>query len=127
MYRQAEHPEISPHPRMQREARTVSTMIDISCSRLHGTPGGELCGECAALLDYALLRLAKCPFQEGKTSCGNCRVHCYKPEMRERARAAMRTAGPRMPLRHPLLTLWHWLDGLRKQPTGRRSPPGRAI
>jgi hypothetical protein len=36
--------------------------------------------------------------------------------MRERARETMRTAGPRMPLRHPLLAAWHFLDGLRKEP-----------
>jgi hypothetical protein len=120
MGRVADQPEISRHPRMQREARTVSAMIDISCSRLHGTPTGGLCGPCAQLLDYSLLRLAKCPFQEGKTSCGNCAVHCYRPDMRERAREAMRTAGPRMPLRHPLLTLWHWFDSRRKRPVERR-------
>ena len=114
------YPGISPHRRMQREARTVAAMIGISCTRLHGTPKGALCGQCAALRGYALLRLARCPFQEGKTSCGNCRVHCYKPEMRERAREAMRTAGPRMPARHPLLALWHVIDGWRKEPVKRR-------
>lgn len=101
---------------MQREAGTVSAMIDIACAELHGTSRGGLCPECAELREYALLRLAKCPFQEGKTSCGNCRVHCYKPGMRERARQVMRTAGPRMTLRHPLLALWHFFDGRRKQP-----------
>lgn len=91
-------------------------MIDLSCTQLHGTAGGELCGPCAELLGYSLLRLSKCPFQEGKTSCGKCRVHCYKPDMRERAREVMRTAGPLMPLRHPLMALWHLFDGLRKEP-----------
>ncbi len=110
---------------MQREARTVSAMIDISCAELHGTPRGELCGRCAELRDYSLLRLAKCPFQEGKTTCGKCRVHCYKPDQRERAREAMRTAGPRMPLRHPLLALWHFFDGFRKEPV-RRVGKGRS-
>ena len=101
---------------MRREARTVSAMADLSCSELHGTPRGELCEACSGVLDYALLRLSKCPFQEGKTTCGNCRVHCYKPDMRVRAREMMRTAGPRMPLRHPIMTLWHFLDGRRKEP-----------
>ena len=116
MFKPADHPQISSHPRMRREAKTVAAMIDISCTERHGTPRGEVCGTCAGLLDYALLRLSKCPFQERKTSCGNCRVHCYKPDMRERARETMRTAGPLMPLRHPLLTAWHFLDGLRKEP-----------
>jgi hypothetical protein len=116
MFNGKDFPGISRHPRMQREAATFSAMIDISCSELHGTPRGELCTDCAGLLEYALLRLSKCPFQQGKTSCGACRVHCYKPDMRERARETMRTAGPRMPLRHPLMTFWHFLDGLRKEP-----------
>ena len=120
MIKPAGSPGVSSHPRMRREAATVAAMVDISCGELHGTPRGELCGACAALLDYALLRLARCPFQEGKTSCGACRVHCYKPEMRERAREAMRTAGPRMPLRHPLLALWHLFDGLRKDPVRKK-------
>jgi hypothetical protein len=105
---------------MQCEARTVSAMIGIFCAERHGTPKGNLCGTCAELLDYALLRLSRCPFQQGKTSCGNCRVHCYKPDMRERAREMMRTAGPRMPLRHPLMTVWHFIDGLRKEPLRKR-------
>jgi hypothetical protein len=105
---------------MQREAKTVAAMIDISCTKLHGTPTGKRCGRCAGLLDYALLRLARCPFQEGKTSCGGCRIHCYKPDMRDLAREAMRSAGPRMPLRHPLLALWHFLDGLRKDPVRKK-------
>lgn len=114
-----EVPGLSRHPRMQREARTVSAMIGIACPILHGTPAGMVCAECAELLAYSLLRLQKCPFQEGKTSCGNCRVHCYKPAMRERARLVMRTAGPRMPARHPLLALRHFFDGWRKEPIKR--------
>ena len=102
------------HPRMEREERTVGAMIRLYCAGQHG--GSGLCSECRELLDYARLRLARCPFQEGKTSCGNCRVHCYKPDMRERAREVMRTAGPRMPIRHPFMALWHLLDGLRKEP-----------
>jgi hypothetical protein len=116
----SERPEISRHPRMRREATTIAAMIDISCSHLHGTAKGALCDACAELLDYALLRLARCPFQQGKTSCGKCPVHCYKPQMRERAKETMRTAGPLMPLRHPLLTLWHTVDGLRTKPVRKR-------
>lgn len=105
---------------MQREARTVAAMIAIFCAGHHGTRRGELCGSCTELLDYSLLRLARCPFQEGKTSCGACKIHCYRPQMRERAREVMRFAGPRMTARHPLLTLWHFLDSLRKEPTRKR-------
>ena len=90
-------------------------MIGLYCREEHGTDGG-LCGECEALRDYARQRLLKCPFQQGKTTCAKCPVHCYKPDMRERIRAVMRYAGPRMLVRHPILALLHLLDGLRKSP-----------
>jgi hypothetical protein len=110
---------------MRREARTVAAMVDIACTERHGTPQGTLCATCAELLEYSLARLSKCPFQEGKTSCGNCRVHCYKPDMRERAKEVMRTAGPRMPARHPILTFWHFIDGWRKEPARKKRHAAR--
>ena len=102
---------------MQREARTIEAMIEIYCRGHHGTRGGELCAECAGLLDYAGVRLDKCPFQENKTTCTKCPVHCYKPAMRERVREVMRYAGPRMLLYHPVLAVLHLLvDSRRDQP-----------
>ena len=68
------------------------------------------------LLDYARLRLGKCPYQEGKPTCANCPIHCYRPEMREKIRATMRYAGPRMLLRHPILAILHLLDGRKEAP-----------
>lgn len=103
------------HPRMQREHDTIHKMIGIFCQEQHGI-AGELCPACRELLDYAHLRLRHCPFQEGKTTCGNCRVHCYKPSMRQRIREIMSFSGPRMIWRHPWLALAHLLDGLRKEP-----------
>jgi hypothetical protein len=105
----------SSHPRMVRESRTVKAMIGIYCRGHHGTQD-KLCLECRELLDYARERLGKCPFQEGKTTCVNCPVHCYRSAEREKVRAVMRYAGPRMPSRHPILTLFHFIDGLRKEP-----------
>lgn len=107
------------HPRMSRERRTVEAMIGVYCRGQHGT-NGELCMECAALRSYARQRLQRCPFQEGKTTCAKCPVHCYKPAMREGIRAVMRYAGPRMLYRHPIMTLQHLIDGLREEP---RRPP----
>ena len=101
--------------RMAREAKTLRAMIRLHCRREHGG-GADLCRECQELCDYALKRLAACPFQEGKTTCGNCPVHCYKPGMRERIRKVMREVGPKMILHHPLMALRHLVDGLRKTP-----------
>jgi hypothetical protein len=89
-------------------------MIGIYCRGHHDTGGKELCPDCAALREYARMRLDRCPFQENKTTCANCPVHCYKPTMREKVKGVMRYAGPRMTWRHPVLALFHVLDGFRK-------------
>ena len=102
------------HPRMKREQKTVACMISLYC-RDHHQSRGELFRDCRELAEYARFRLEKCPFQENKTTCGNCRIHCYKPVMREKIRAVMRYAGPRMIGRHPLLAVGHMIDGLRKE------------
>jgi hypothetical protein len=104
------------HPRMTRERKTVEAMIRLYCGDQHHGEDG-LCGECGELLEYAFERLEGCPFQEGKTTCLKCPVHCYKPEMRERVRTVMRYAGPRMLLRHPTLAFLHLYDGVKKKPT----------
>ena len=110
---------------MEREARTVAVMIHQYCRNHHADRrqenGGELCPDCRELLNYARRRLERCPFQEGKTTCGNCPVHCYKPAMREKIRAIMRTIGPRMIFSHPVLALFHFLDGRRKKPIHKKS------
>jgi hypothetical protein len=103
------------HPRMQREQNTVKHMIGIYCRDHHQTKG-ELCNECRELLEYARFRLKNCPFQENKTTCGNCPIHCYKTGRREKIREVMRYSGPRMIRQHPLLAIGHMLDGLKKEP-----------
>ena len=105
-----------PRPsRLTREAETLKAMLRLYCRGQHGN-GAELCAECRDLLDYALARLERCPYQQGKTSCARCPIHCYRADMRERIRMVMRYAGPRMPLAHPLMALRHTLDSLRKTP-----------
>ena len=101
-------------PRINRESNTVAAMIALYCSQNH-TPNG-LCPECASLLDYARRCLDKCPFQEGKTTCAKCPVHCFKPDMRERIREIMRYSGPRMIYKHPLMAIFHLIDGQKKEP-----------
>ena len=101
--------------RLLREKKTVGAMIKMYCQAKHGT-GEGLCDDCRELLSYAIARLNGCPFGKGKTTCVNCAVHCYKPMMRKKISAVMRYAGPRMIYRHPILTLFHYLDGLRKEP-----------
>ena len=99
---------------LAREQLTMSYMVDIYCSAHHGDSGETPCAECEEFLDYAKVRLDKCPYGEEKPTCANCPIHCYKPERREQARMIMRYAGPRMLLRHPWLAITHKLDGFRK-------------
>jgi len=102
--------------RLRREWRTIEAMIGITCRHRHGGGRRALCPECAGLLGYAHERLVRCPFGEGKSTCARCRVHCYRPEMRERVRDVMRFAGPRMLARHPVLALLHLLVDERRDP-----------
>ena len=99
--------------RLDREKITLLAMLRMYCSDHHSESERALdqclCGDCAELWDYAQRRLEKCPYGAGKTACNKCPTHCYKPEMRERVRAAMRYAGPRMIRRHPLLAILHLL------------------
>lgn len=93
----------------EREKAMVSQMIALYCRKQHGTRG-TLCPDCAALDAYARLRSDKCPFMETKTFCSNCKVHCYKPDMREKIRAVMRFSGPRMIFHHPVAAIRHVVE-----------------
>ena len=104
------------HPRIARERDTIVKMSYIYCRKYHHSAKGTLCPDCRELVDYALERLSRCPFQEKKSTCAKCTVHCYKPVMREKVRVMMRHAGPRMLWEHPIMSLRHWLDGFRKAP-----------
>ena len=99
----------------EREKRMVSEMIALWCRAKHGTRDGELCPECAELAAYARLRSEMCPFMEEKTFCSNCKVHCYKPEMREKIREVMRFSGPRMLLVHPAAAIRHVIETRREK------------
>ena len=105
--------------RMRRESKTIEAMIRLYCHDHHGSKG-ELCPECRELLDYVLVRLDRCPFEENKPTCAKCPVHCYQPGMREKVRVVMRYAGPRMLYRHPVLAVLHLIDGFRKTPDSPR-------
>lgn len=97
----------------QRERQMVTEMIRLYCRKKHG--GRELCPDCAALAEYARQRSDKCPFMAEKTFCANCRVHCYKPEMREKIREVMRFSGPRMIFTHPVAAVRHVIETKREK------------
>lgn len=98
----------------EREKQMVSQMIALYCRKKHGGRK-ELCPECAELDAYAQLRSEKCPFMETKTFCSNCKVYCYKPEMRERIREVMRFSGPRMLFHHPVAAIRHVIESKKEK------------
>lgn len=98
----------------EREKQVVQLMIQLYCRKKHGTRN-NLCPECQALADYAILRSNKCPFMETKTFCSNCRVHCYKTEMRKKIREVMRFSGPRMIWHHPVMAVRHVIESQKEK------------
>lgn len=96
------------------EKRIVGEMIKLYCRKNHRTKK-ELCPECKALKEYAEMRSDKCPFTETKTFCSNCKVHCYKAEMREKIRQVMRFSGPRMIMHHPVMALSHLIESKKEK------------
>jgi len=100
--------------RIKREKKTIDCMVRIYCRDKH-KHGKVLCADCRELLEYSMKRIDRCQFQERKTTCANCKVHCYKPSMREKIKQVMRYAGPMMTYSHPVLAFMHFIDGFKKE------------
>jgi len=113
----------SQRRRIAREKRTIAAMTSIYCRGHHPAATDRPCPECGELLAYAMARLDRCVFGGLKPVCAKCTIHCYKPAMRERVRVVMRYAGPRMLVRHPILSLWHQLDSRAVPPQRTRPEP----
>ena len=105
---------LSISDKREREKALVERMITLYCRKKHGTKK-VLCPDCAALNDYAQSRSDRCPFMETKTFCANCPVHCYKPVMREKIRAVMRFAGPRMIFTDPVTSIRHLVETIKEK------------
>ena len=102
--------------RRARELDTIELMVRMYCRGHHHGDHAGLCKDCGALAKYARRRLERCVFGDAKPTCANCTVHCYTAQMREQIRCVMKWAGPRMTLRHPILSLLHLLRGRRSAP-----------
>ncbi|MBQ7981622.1 MAG: nitrous oxide-stimulated promoter family protein [Oscillospiraceae bacterium] len=97
-----------------REKKTVTLMIRLYCRKNHGVKNC-LCPDCNVLSEYSEQRSDKCPFMESKTFCSNCKVHCYKPDMREKIREVMRFSGPRMIFHHPIMAVCHLIESKKEK------------
>ena len=100
--------------KQRKELEVVELMIRLYCRKKHQCKDG-LCTECNELLEYVKLRRSKCPWGDKKPFCSNCKIHCYKPEMRERIKNVMRFSGSRMILYHPVIAVKHLIETKRQK------------
>jgi hypothetical protein len=106
------------------EYATFAKLTAAYCRAHHGSKDG-LCEECTDFIAYVRRRLACCPYGGGKPVCGKCRIHCYAPEYREKARRIMRWGGPRSLWIDPAGALRHlWRSVTVKPPEKPRNRGG---
>lgn len=103
------------------DLKTVKLMIDLYCRGKHKTEKGKLCEDCEELWRYVRYRRSKCPFGEEKPFCSNCRIHCYKPDMREKIREVMRYSGPRMIFYDPRAAWAHLTETVRRKKSEKKA------
>ena len=75
-----------------KQLQVLERFIETYCSAQHDSQGKVLCSECSNLLEYAMTRLDKCPY-DPKPKCKDCETHCYKPEYRKNIQEVMRFSG----------------------------------
>lgn len=92
--------------KLEKEKKISFLMIDLYYKKHKHLSAAE----CQEMKDYVAVRLAKCPYGENKTFCSNCKIHCYKSEMREKIKEIMRFSGPRMIFYHPILAIKHVIE-----------------
>ena len=97
----------------EQEVEGVGRMITYYCKKKHGGDGKTRCAECEELYQYVKVRRHNCPFGDDKPFCANCKIHCYKPDMREKIRAVMRYAAPRVTLFHPIMSFRHLAETMK--------------
>lgn len=76
---------------IEHDAEVLREFVGVFCRQEHKTAEG-LCVGCQALLDYAIERRRKCPF-DPKPTCKSCSIHCYQEPYRTAIRAVMKTGG----------------------------------
>ena len=98
--------------RVSREIKTLEIMVKMYCKKVHKSVSTP-CEMCQTCLEYALSRVKNCPRKSYRGLCKGCTIHCFKDEYREEIKKIMRFSGPRMMVKHPILALWHILDGVK--------------
>ena len=77
---------------LDRQLTVLRRFVAVYCKNHHNSERETPCEECRDLLEYARVRLERCPY-DPKPKCKDCTTHCYKPEYRQRIKAVMRFSG----------------------------------
>lgn len=93
---------------IQKETKTVNLMIELYCKKNHHSK--LLCNDCKQLLKYSIERLNNCVHKMNKPPCSKCKIHCFKPLMRDKIRRVMQFSGPRIIYYYPLFAFQHFLQ-----------------
>ena len=91
--------------KIEYEYELVCQMIDLF-ARKNDTYSTEEIGELKA---YVKERLISCKNRPNKPFCSYCKIHCYKPKMRDMIREIMRFSGPRFIFYRPYESIKHLL------------------
>lgn len=81
--------------RIEKDAKILKKFIKVYCHNIHSEymkNENGYCKECFELLNFALLRNVKCQL-DPKPKCKDCKIHCYKPEMRKKIKEVMKFSG----------------------------------
>lgn len=108
---------------IDKDIETLAAFIDVYCRNKHQPADGQKrCAECEALLQYAIMRRARCPY-DPKPACKHCVTHCYKPEYRQRIKEIMKFSGIYFIKRGRLdwLIKYYWASATSKKGRTRRS------
>jgi hypothetical protein len=95
------------------ELKTIIAMTNIYCNAHHDA---NRCSVCSAFVHYVEQKLDRCVYGDKKPACKKCPIHCYKPEEKKLARTIMVYSGPKMLLKHPILSIKHFIKATKKFP-----------
>lgn len=109
---------MTPHQR--KDIKLLGKFVEVYCAGKHreaehasfelpadlGTR--TLCPDCAAFLQYAIVRRLKCPLEAEKPTCKHCRTHCYAKPQLAKVKEIMAYSGRTLMLRGRLDYIWHY-------------------
>jgi len=99
---------------LKNEKKTVKVMIQIYCSANHKQEN-RLCENCQSLFEYAESRIDKCKFKSQNLVCSECKVHCFRPEKREKIKEIMRYSGQKVIWKHPVLAIRYLINKIKSK------------